>query len=442
MRVLIVGAVAAGMSAASKLRRNLKDCEIVVYEKSDEISYGACGIPFYVSNHIKKAEDLLARTIEDFKNQDIDVKTFHEVMSVNEKSKTVEIKNLKDNTVFTDKYDKLIIASGARVKVFAPFDRSYDNLCVVRNVADGTKIKQFLENGVKNVVVVGAGFIGLEMVEACAFYGAKVTLVELSDRILSTYEKEVTSLLTDELNRKDINVLTSSKLTTINGDDTIVSVDIDNNGSMLTIPCDLLINAVGITPNTGFINCVNKLNDAIIVDDLMRTNVEDIYAAGDCSIMKSSLTNEYLYAPLGTNANKQGRIIADVIANIEPKQLKLIGSSCIKLFDLSAAKVGIGEEEAIKLGLDYKTTLVHANSYASYYGQEKLDIKLIYDPNTKKLLGANTVGAGSVVERANYFAICLTAGLTVDEISFLDLCYSPPFSGVWDASLVAAGTAK
>ena len=183
-------------------------------------------------------------------------------------------------------------------------------------------------------------------------------------------------------------------------------------------------------------------NGAICVNERMETSVEDVYAAGDCSIMRSAITGLYTYAPLGTNANKQGRIIGDILGGVEPKPFKLIGSSALRLFGMDAAKVGISEKEARANGMDFKVNTITGNSYASYYGTEKLNIKLIYDAKTRVVLGAETWGQGIVVPRANYYAIAIYAGLTVDEMGFMDLCYSPPFSGVWDAALIASNTAK
>ena len=178
------------------------------------------------------------------------------------------------------------------------------------------------------------------------------------------------------------------------------------------------------------------------MNERMETSIPDVYAAGDCSIMKSAVTGDYMYAPLGTNANKQGRIIGDILGEAQPKPFKLIGSSALRLFGMDAAKVGLSEKEAKARGLNYKAHTITGNSYASYYGTEKLNIKLIYDADTRKILGAETYGQGIVVPRANYYAIAIYAGLTVDEMGFMDLCYSPPFSGVWDAALIASNTAK
>lgn len=446
MKVIIIGGVAAGMSTATKLKRNLGDqVDLVVYEKGEEVSFGACGIPFYISDKIKKGEDLIARTAEQFVASGIPVKINHEVLSVDEKAKVVTVKDLTTGETFTDSYDKLVIGSGAGVNRFVPFDNPYSNLYEIRNVADGTHVKEQLQKeDVKDIVVVGAGFIGLELVEACRKYNKNVVLVELADRVLSTMDEEITVALTEELERNQVQVLTGYKAEVLSAkDDVIESVVVTNGTDHLTLTADMIINCAGIRPHTAFIECVEKAaNGAIIVNEDMETSVADIYAAGDCSIMKSAITGAFLYAPLGTNANKQGRIIADLLGGKERKPFKLIGSSAIKLFDIDAAKVGISEVEAKRLGLNYKTNFITGNSYASYYGTEKVSIKLVYDAETRKILGAQTVGSGVVVPRANYYAIAIYSGLTVDEFGFMDLCYSPPFSGVWDVALIASNTAK
>ncbi len=222
----------------------------------------------------------------------------------------------------------------------------------------------------------------------------------------------------------------------------IESAIVESANGRETLPADLVVNCAGIVPDTCFIDVDKARNGAIAVDEHMETSAPDVFAAGDCSVMKSFVTGERQYAPLGTNANKQGRIIAEYLAGKKTPNFKLIGSSAIKLFSLDAAKVGLGEIEAQRLNLDYEANVVTGNSYASYYGTEKVMVKLVYDAKTRKLLGAQTVGQDIVVPRANYFAIAIAAEMTVDEFGFLDLCYSPPFSGVWDVSLIAANTAK
>ena len=447
VKVVIIGAVAAGMSAASKLKRNLKDkVDIVVYEKGDEISYGACGIPFYISDHIKRGQDLIARTAEEFAQSGIPIRTFCEVLHVDTDKKSVQVKDLKSGEEFTDTYDKLVIGSGAAVRHFPPFDKAYDNLFEVRDVSDGTRIKEGLfDETTEHVVIVGAGFIGLEVSEACRRYGKEVTIVELAPHVLQAFDEEVSQALEEELRKNGVNVMTGCKVTELVAEGRrIKAARVEKpDGSSEEIPADMLINSAGIAPATAFIDSVEKArNGAIYVNERMETNVPDVYAAGDCSIMRSGITGEYTYAPLGTNANKQGRIIGDVLAGIEPKPFKLIGSSALRLFGMDAAKVGLSEKEAQARGLDYKAHTITGNSYASYYGPEKLNIKLIYDKSSKRIYGAETWGQGIVVPRANYYAIAIYSGLTVDEMGFMDLCYSPPFSGVWDAALIASNTAK
>lgn len=446
MKTIIIGGVAAGMSAASKLKRLLKDkVDIVVYEKGGEVSYGACGIPFYISDHIKQGKELIARTAEEFAQSGIPVRTWHEVISVDAQAKTVTVRNRKTGETFVDHYDKLVIGSGAAVRHFPPFDQSYDNLYEIRDVADGTRVKEALfDESRKHVVIVGAGFIGLEVSEACRHYGKEVTILELSEHILPSFDPEVSEALEAELQSHGVMVRTktaASELVTEHG--RIRSVIIKHGEKREELPVDILINSAGIAPATGFIDGIEKAqNGAICVNERMETSIPDIYAAGDCSIMKSAVTGAYTYAPLGTNANKQGRIIGDILGGAEPKPFKLIGSSALRLFGMDAAKVGLSEKEAKAHGMNYKAHTITGNSYASYYGKEKLNIKLIYDAKTRVVLGAETWGQGIVVPRANYYAIAIYAGLTVDEMGFMDLCYSPPFSGVWDAALIASNTAR
>lgn len=446
MKVVVIGGVAAGMSAASKLKRRLGDqVDIMVYEKGGDVSYGACGIPFYISDHIKQGQELIARTAQEFAQNGIPIKTFHEVTAVDTDKKTVTVKNLKTGEVFNDTYDKLVIGSGASVRHFPPFNESYENLFEVRDVADGTRVKNaLLDSSVKHVVIVGAGFIGLEVSEACKHYGKEVTVVELAPQILPAFEPEVSAALQEELTRNGVTVLTGtavSRLISENGK--ILKAVLKEGDSEREIPADMVINSAGIAPATAFITNVDKAkNGAIFVNEKMETSVPDVYAAGDCSIMKSAITGQFSYAPLGTNANKQGRIIGDILGGATPNPFKLIGSSALRLFGIDAAKVGLSEREATNLGIPYKAHTITGNSYASYYGKEKLNIKVLYDPVTRKILGASTWGQGIVVPRANYYAIAIYAGLTVDEMGFMDLCYSPPFSGVWDAALIASNSAK
>ncbi len=253
MKVVIIGGVAAGMSAASKLKRNLKDqVDIVVYEKGGEVSYGACGIPFYISDHIKQGKELIARTAEEFSQCGIPVKTYHEVLNGDTGNKAVSVRDLKSGEVFTDSYDKLVIGSGASVRHFPPFDQAYENLFEIRDVADGTKVKKALmDEKNRHVVIVGAGFIGLEVSEACRRYGKEVTVVEMAYHVLSAFDTEVSEALEAELLRNGVAVKTCCKVTELKAENGRIGKVVLTDGSVTEeIPADILINSAGIAPAT------------------------------------------------------------------------------------------------------------------------------------------------------------------------------------------------
>ncbi|MCC8122801.1 MAG: FAD-dependent oxidoreductase [Oscillospiraceae bacterium] len=446
MRVVVIGGVAAGMSAASKLKRNLgNDVQITVYEKGGDVSYGACGIPFYVSGRIQRAETLIVRGVEQFRESGIEVCLFHEVLAVDTAEKRVTVKDMITGNVFSQPYDKLIIASGATSKRIQALGTGKTNLVYVRNLNDAKALRTALEqDGVRNIVIIGAGLIGLEMTDACKQYGKEITLVEAAPQVLPSMDSEFSQMLVQELVGQGVSIKVDCTVKGAQSDGAqITGVIVAHDGVEETIPADLVIGCIGIEPCTGFISGLDRLdNGAIKVNGNMEATVPDIYAAGDCSVMRSFVTGRWSYMPLGTNANKQGRIIANVIGGKKVPAFKPIRSTAIRLFHLDVAMVGINEREAGDLGLSYRTSFVTGNSFASYYDDKKVKIKLVYEADTHKLLGAQLAGQGTVVPRANYFAIAMANEMTADEFGFLDLCYSPPFSGVWDAALIAANTCK
>lgn len=446
MKVVIIGAVAGGMSTAAKLKRNLKDkVEVVVYEKGHEVSYGACGLPFYISDIIKDEKSLYARTVEQFIESGIDLRIHQEVIAVDSSKKQIEVKDLKSGKTITDDYDALVIASGARVNTNGILDVRADNYFGVRTVQQATSIKKLLQSdAVKEVAVIGGGFIGLEMLEAIHHYNKKAILIQREDRVFTTLDHDITEKIESIIKDKGVTLHTDSRiLEYIKEGTNVTGIKFQSGEKEYTISAQLVLNCAGIIPNTEFIDEVEKAeNGAIKVNEKMQTSIKDIYSAGDCSIMKSAITNDYVYAPLGTNANKQGRIIADILSGVEPKPFKLLHSTALKLFDYDVASIGITEYQAKKAGMEVKQHKVTANSYAGYYGKEQLDIKVLYDVQSRKILGVQSIGQGTVVPRANYYAIAIYAGLTVDQMGMLDLAYSPPFNGVWDAALIASNTIK
>lgn len=446
MKVIVIGAVAGGMSCASRLKRLLNNnIELTVYEQTDEVSYGACGLPYYISDHIKDIEDLLAKTPQDFIDSGINLKIKHRVVKVDHIKKQVYVHDLNTNKEFIDSYERLVIASGASPRYYEPINNRFNNVYSVRSLNDGVNLKVLLnDDRVKNVTIIGAGYIGLELVEACHKYGKKITLIEAAPQILSVINEDFSSIILEELKNHEVNVYTSTTIIDIiQSENSITNLILKNEDNIIEINTNLIINCAGIVPNTDFIDGINKAsNGAIIVDDLMRTSIDDIFAAGDCSIMKSFITNELQYAPLGSNANKQGRIIADYLGGSKVKPFKLVGSSALRIFNLDVARTGIDEREALSNNINCGINTIIGNSYASYYGNEKLTLRLYYNKDNGIIIGAQAIGAGIVIPRINYYSMAINQEMTVEEMSMQDLCYSPPFSGVWDAALILSNTVK
>lgn len=443
MRIVIIGGVAAGMSAAAKLKRIKPDYEVVVYEKTDIVSFGACGLPYYVGGFFTDSNMMIAREKSKFIESGIDLKTFKEVIDVDTLEKTLTIKDALSGEIFIDNYDKLMIATGAS-SIMPSLDKSYDNLTTLKDMNDGIKLKELIskeEN--KNIVIIGAGFIGIETIEAAKKLNKNIHLIGRSNRILSkVFDKEITDLLEEELRKNNIHLHLNETIQKYIGEENITKV-ITNKSE---IDCDIVVMAIGVKPNTSFLENTNiKMlsNGAIIVDECGRTSVEDIYAAGDCATIKNLVTNEDMYVPLATGANKLGRIVGENLGGINSYYPGSLASSCIKVLDMEAAVTGLTEERAKALNLDFKTKCITNYNQTHYYpGREKLLIKLIYDAKTKVILGGQIAGYKDAVQRANVLATAITAKMTTEQLGMLDLCYAPPFATTWDALNVAGNVSK
>ena len=443
MKVVIIGAVAAGMSAAAKLKRIKPDYEVVVYEKTDIVSFGACGLPYYVGGFFNDPNMMIAREKSKFIESGINLKTFKEVIDVDTLEKTLTIKDCLSGEIFIDNYDKLMIATGAS-SIMPSLDKSYDNLTTLKDMNDGIKLKELIskeEN--KNIVIVGAGFIGIETIEAAKKLNKNIHLIGRSNRILSkVFDKEITDLLEEELRKNNIHLHLDETIQKYIGEENITKV-ITNKSE---IDCDIVVMAIGVKPNTSFLENTNiKMlsNGAIIVYECGRTSVEDIYAAGDCATIKNLVTNEDMYVPLATGANKLGRIVGENLGGINSYYPGSLASSCIKVLDMEAAVTGLTEERAKALNLDFKTKCITNYNQTHYYpGREKLLIKLIYDAKTKVILGGQIAGYKDAVQRANVLATAITAKMTTEQLGMLDLCYAPPFATTWDALNVAGNVSK
>lgn len=444
MKVIIIGGIAAGMSAAAKFKRLSPNDDVVVYEKGDIVSFGACGLPYYVGGFFDDSNEMIARTPEAFREAGVEIHTKHEVTNVDFSNKKITVKNLNTNEVLEESYDKLMIASGARAIIPPIKNIDLENVVTLKSMDDGNKLRELMskeEN--KKIAIIGAGFIGLEAAEAAKHRGKEVTVIQLQDRVLQeVFDKDITDLLEEELRENGVNLLLSETVTELIGDGKVSKVKTNKR----EIEADIVILATGVKPNTDFLNCdeIKMIrNGAIVVDKYGRTSVEDVYAAGDCATINSLITDREIYVPLATGANKLGRIVGENLAGQNNSFQGSMASSCIKVMDMEAARTGLSEKEVLNLGFNYKTKFITDMNQTSYYpGRERIYVKLIYDAHTRVILGGQVAGYKDAVQRCNVLAACIYAKMTTEQLGMLDLCYAPPFSRTWDVLNVAGNVSK
>lgn len=444
MRVVIIGGVAAGMSAAAKLKRMKPDYEVVVYEKTDVVSFGACGLPYFVGGFFDDPQNMIARAPEKFLESGIDLKIFHEVTSIDTDSKKLKVQDVKNGEIFEDSYDKLMIATGASSIIPPIKNVKLENVSTLKSLDDGIKVKELINRDeIKKVAIIGAGFIGLEAVEAAKKLGKEVVVFQLEDRILpQVFDKELTDILEEEIKNHNVDLRLQEIVSELVGEEKVKKV-ITNKGEY---DADLVIIATGVRPNTAFLkdSKVNLLpNGAIIVDEFGKTSVEDIYAAGDCATIKNIVTGQDSYVPLATGANKLGRIVGENLAGANNSFQGSLGSSCIKIMDMEAACTGLTEVQAEKLGIKVKSKFISDFNQTNYYpGRNKMYVKLVYDADTKVILGGQVAGYKDAVQRCNVIAASIFGKLTTSQLGMLDLCYAPPFARTWDILNVAGNVSK
>lgn len=444
MRVVIIGGVAAGMSAAAKLKRMKPDYEVVVYEKTDVVSFGACGLPYFVGGFFDDPQNMIARAPEKFVESGIDLKIFHEVTSIDTDLKKLKVQDVKNGEIFEDSYDKLMIATGASSIIPPIKNVKLENVSTLKSLDDGIKVKELMNRDeIKKVAIIGAGFIGLEAVEAAKKLGKEVVVFQLEDRILpQVFDKELTDILEEEIKNHNVDLRLQEIVSELVGEEKVKKV-ITNKGEY---DADLVIIATGVRPNTTFLkdSKVNLLpNGAIIVDEFGKTSVEDIYAAGDCATIKNIVTGQDSYVPLATGANKLGRIVGENLAGANNSFQGSLGSSCIKIMDMEAACTGLTEVQAEKLGIKVKSKFISDFNQTNYYpGRNKMYVKLVYDADTKVILGGQVAGYKDAVQRCNVIAASIFGKLTTSQLGMLDLCYAPPFARTWDILNVAGNVSK
>ena len=439
-RLVVVGGDAGGMAAASQARRRRADLEIVALEKGRWTSYSACGIPFVVGGDVDDIDQLVARSPETFRDQyDIDARTQHEVMAIDLDRRQVEVRDLVGASTYRLDFDVLHIGTGAVPT--RPDLPGVDGPHIhgVQTLEDAAELLDDAESGrCRDVVVVGGGYIGLEMAEAFIHRGSTVTVVTRGAEVMGTLDPDMGALVTQALRDRDVTVRTNEPVlgfepgavTTTSG----------------TLPADLVILGLGVVPNSTLAaqaGVATGVRGAISVDQRQRTSAEGVWAAGDCCESFHLVAQERVHIPLGTVANKQGRVAGINLGGGYATFPGVVGTAITKLCSTEVARTGLTEKDCARLGFEYVAATVTSTTRAGYFpGAGEIRVKLLAERRSGRLLGGQVVGMEGAAKRIDTLAVCLTAGMTVEEMTGLDLSYAPPFSPVWDPVLIAARKAS
>ncbi len=435
MKTIIIGGVAAGASAAARLRRLDEQAEITVFERSGYISYANCGLPYYVGDVITDPEELTLQTPEGFWNRfRINAKVHHEVLAIHPDRKTVSVRNLNTGEVFEESYDKLILAPGAKPAQPPIPGIESKKIFTLRTVEDTLRIKAYIEqHETKSAVIIGGGFIGLELAENFHALGMDVTLVEAVDQLLSPFDPDMASFIHSEVRKHGIRLMLGTAVTGFEENDDGLEISVQGGA---VLHADIAALAIGVTPDTVLAREAGLqlgMRGSILVNDRMETSVPDIYAAGDAVQVKHFVTGENTLLSLAGPANKQGRIIADNICGGDSRYMGSQGSSIIKVFELTAAATGINETAAQNAGLHTESVVLSPMSHAGYYpGGKVMTMKVIFEKETYRLLGAQIVGYEGVDKRIDVLATAIRAGMKASALKELDLAYAPPYSSAKD----------
>jgi NADPH-dependent 2,4-dienoyl-CoA reductase/sulfur reductase-like enzyme/rhodanese-related sulfurtransferase len=428
MKIVIIGGVAGGMSAATRARRLDASAEIIVLEKSGHVSYANCGLPYYVGGVIEEEKDLLLQTPESLHARfRLDVRISSEVTAINRASKTVSVRNLLTKEVSEISYDKLILSPGASPVV--PPIPGVERAMTLRTVEDVERITNRVHEKPANAVVIGGGFIGVEIAENLIHRGIKTALVEAMPQVLAPLDPEMASLVAKEMALQGVELHLADGVSTI--DPTTVTLT-----SGVVLPADLVILAIGVRPDTSLAKAADikvGTRGGIEVDDFNRTSDPDIYAVGDAAQKVDALDGEATLVPLANLANRHGRVAADHISGLITRPVKTIGTAIVKVFDLMIATTGWNEKRLSADGRTFMAIHTHPNSHAGYYPDAKqMALKLLFDPTTGEILGAQGVGIEGVDKRIDVIATAIRGGITAPELADLELAYAPPFGSAKD----------
>ena len=435
MKVVIVGGVAGGATAAARLRRLDESAEIVVFERSGYVSYANCGLPYYIGGIITDRAELTLQTPESFwRRFRVDMRVRHEVTAIHPDTKTVDVKNLATGEVFAESYDKLILSPGARPTQPALPGVGIDRLFTLRTVEDTLKLREFIEqHHPRSAVLAGGGFIGIELVENLRELGLDVTVVQRPKQLLNPLDADMAAFLHAQLRQKGVKLMLGRTVEGFAADGDRVNVLIKDEASLTA---DMVVLAIGVTPDTALAKDAGLelgIKGSIVVNDRMETSVPDIYAVGDAVQVKHSVTGQDTLLSLAGPANKQGRIAADNICGGDSRYLGSQGSSVIKVFDMTIAATGVNEKTARQAGIDCDKVFLSPMSHAGYYpGGKVMTMKVVFEKGTYRLLGAQIVGYEGVDKRIDVLATAIHARLTGSQLKDLDLAYAPPYSSAKD----------
>ena len=443
MKILIVGGVAGGATAATRLRRLSEENEVIIFEKGQYVSFANCGLPYHISGTIDKRDALLLQTPESLKERyNLDVRVFTEVLSIYTDEKKISVKNLQTGEIYLENYDKLLLSPGAE-PIKPPFEGiDSDKIFTLRNIPDMDKIVAKTKNA-QNFVVVGGGFIGLEVAENLIEAGKSVKLVELGNQVMAPVDFDIASFVHEKAKQKGLELLLNVGVEKFNDKGETIEVFL-NNG--ISVETDAVILAIGVKPETKLaVEAGLEIGETrgILVNEFMQTSNPDIYAVGDAIEVAHYINNKKVLIPLAWPANRQGRIVADnIVLGNQYKYTGSLGSSILKFFELSVASTGLNEKTLKKFGIPYKTAIVTRGHHAGYYpGAKNMVLKLIFNENGK-IFGAQAIGEAGVDKRIDVIATAIKGNLTVYDLPEIEITYAPPFNSAKDPVNIAGYAAE
>lgn len=434
MKVVIIGGVAGGATAAARLRRLDEAAEIIIFERGGYVSYANCGLPYYIGGVIKDRKKLTLQTPESFQRRfRIDVRIHSEVTEILREQKQVRVRETETGREYLESYDTLVYSPGAK-PIEPPFAEKNDRTFTLRSVEDTYRIDDFLnENSVRSALVIGGGFIGLEAAENLVHRGISVTLLQLENQVMAPFDYDMACILHAHMKEKGIDLRLENKVTSLKkkGDGVVAEIE-----GKEPVSADMALLAIGVLPETELARSAGLelgIKGAVVVDERMRTSDSSIYAVGDAVQIQNRVSKERALVPLAGPANKQGRIAADNICGIPSVYHGAQGSSVMKLFDLTAACTGLNERSAKAAGIEAASVLLFLPSHATYYpGARNLTLKVLYEKKSGRILGAQAIGFEGVEKRVDVMAVAIAANMCAQDLEELDLCYAPPYSSAKD----------